>query len=878
MAAANNPLLAFFSSSVCRALDEHAADLSGSRPPSLLIRDGKQGKQSFPGSIVRLRDSSTHVVALKGGVYQPSEDVVCLQLSPLAGGQAKRWYPAELAQSVEWIVLGCLSSQDFQTQAPQLTQGSAAVAGGIRDRTDANVAVRLVWDQAQGCIRRHTATGAQSGPENPTTEEVIASTTARPVPWASPPPQLDSQVVAARAGERFGDAGIISYLTETVWRVRHAQGDTEDLAAQKFANLEDSDESLAEAREQARLHYSKFLDELRIDDASGMHKGFVAGLLTSIAGCTDRVDLATHLVGHEDACLTDALVLIMHLVENARDQDARAIPAATDQLLVGNFVTADDGQHIGASVRSAIASMGSRPQAPEAAPQPSMALAAPPPPGGHPPASSARPPAPAARQPRHLTMFTPVTSPMPSSSDNDACVWIRGFGGDDIQKLLADSVGQEIRTILTPLGKPASVRLTARHLEELVNTAESTRAWTRDPALPRWAHERPADWEMSRERLSDVVTANESMQRANAREAARVAALPPPPPQPAPAPQQALTSSSLLSALSSSGLAKEKRTPGEARLEKATAPQKLAAVVCSSQVLGPLQDPALIDSEHLLGTATARAVALGPELRRLATFTGAGAAHSARAFVASAGTRLEGDAQSAVPVNVYQARKDALAHLVATAQEAVGRRRLSTDVRSKIAKFCEALLAGAIDLELAVELFGGISPADCLATAGHDEANGTWGKISVKPEIKQALTFAFSMIREVHVPLLDLAVTPALDFGLEKFFKKAQHVNVPRLVSVLKEAFDFLARAFELYRESLAADTPCLRSALAEAIVTALEPLSREQATVRAASAAAQEEIRSAAAGKGAASSTEVAAIKRKLEFLEKELAAAGSA
>ena len=60
----------------------------------------------------------------------------------------------------------------------------------------------------------------------------------------------------------------------------------------------------------------------------------MAGLLTSIAGCTDRLDLAIHLVGHEDACLTDALVLIMHLVENARDRDAQAIPTATDRLLV----------------------------------------------------------------------------------------------------------------------------------------------------------------------------------------------------------------------------------------------------------------------------------------------------------------------------------------------------------------------------------------------------------------------------------------------------------------------------------------------------------------------------------------------------------------
>ena len=95
MAAAVNSLLAFFSSGVCRALDEHAADLSGSRSPSLLIRVGKQGKQSFPGSIVRLKDGSTHVVALKGGVYQPSEDVVCLQLSPLAGGQAKRLFEGQ---------------------------------------------------------------------------------------------------------------------------------------------------------------------------------------------------------------------------------------------------------------------------------------------------------------------------------------------------------------------------------------------------------------------------------------------------------------------------------------------------------------------------------------------------------------------------------------------------------------------------------------------------------------------------------------------------------------------------------------------------------------------------------------------------------------
>ena len=45
------------------------------------------------------------------------------------------------------------------------------------------------------------------------------------------------------------------------------------------------------------------------------------------------MDLAIHLVGHEDACLTDALVLIMHLVENARDRDAQAIPTAMPRSL-----------------------------------------------------------------------------------------------------------------------------------------------------------------------------------------------------------------------------------------------------------------------------------------------------------------------------------------------------------------------------------------------------------------------------------------------------------------------------------------------------------------------------------------------------------------
>ena len=62
---------------------------------------------------------------------------------------------------------------------------------------------------------------------------------------------------------------------------------------------------------------------------------------------------------------------------------------------------------------------------------------------------------------------------------------------------------------------------------------------------------------------------------------------------------------------------------------------------------------------------------------------------------------------------------------MAIANEAVGRRRLSSDVRAKISKFCEALLAGTVDLRVAVELFGGIAPAEGYATAGFEEAKVT---------------------------------------------------------------------------------------------------------------------------------------------------------
>ena len=55
----------------------------------------------------------------------------------------------------------------------------------------------------------------------------------------------------------------------------------------------------------------------------------------------------------------------------------------------------------------------------------------------------------------------------------------------------------------------------------------------------------------------------------------------------------------------------------------------------------------------------------------------------------------------------------------------LGRRRITSDVRAKITKVVEALLAGSIDLELVTQLFGGIAPAKNRGTAGFEEGDGT---------------------------------------------------------------------------------------------------------------------------------------------------------
>ena len=87
MPVADSSVFAFFSSSLNRALDEHTATLSGVFPPSLLIRDDKQGKQSFPGSIVRLRDGSTLVILSSVGGADHAHRCRCSRSSDARGHQ-----------------------------------------------------------------------------------------------------------------------------------------------------------------------------------------------------------------------------------------------------------------------------------------------------------------------------------------------------------------------------------------------------------------------------------------------------------------------------------------------------------------------------------------------------------------------------------------------------------------------------------------------------------------------------------------------------------------------------------------------------------------------------------------------------------------------
>jgi len=79
MARAFTPALLDFSTGLNGALDEHAAEVSGSGP-SLNLKERGQARQAFLGSIVCLDDGSVHLVGLKNGVVDTGSGI-CLRLT-----------------------------------------------------------------------------------------------------------------------------------------------------------------------------------------------------------------------------------------------------------------------------------------------------------------------------------------------------------------------------------------------------------------------------------------------------------------------------------------------------------------------------------------------------------------------------------------------------------------------------------------------------------------------------------------------------------------------------------------------------------------------------------------------------------------------------
>ena len=80
MARVFTPALLDFSTGLVGALDEHAAIVSGSRPPALNLKERGQARQAFLGSIIGLNDGSVHLVGLKNGVVDTANGV-CLRLT-----------------------------------------------------------------------------------------------------------------------------------------------------------------------------------------------------------------------------------------------------------------------------------------------------------------------------------------------------------------------------------------------------------------------------------------------------------------------------------------------------------------------------------------------------------------------------------------------------------------------------------------------------------------------------------------------------------------------------------------------------------------------------------------------------------------------------
>ena len=318
--------------------------------------------------------------------------------------------------------------------------------------------------------------------------------------------------------------------------------------------------------------------------------------------------------------------------------------------------------------------------------------------------------------------------------------------------------------------------------------------------------------------------------------------------------------------------------PGQVKLPLASHLQREARSVCSSAMLTPIHDAALVDQEHKLGAAAERGVDLSSELRRAADFPQP-TKHALTAFIISSGARPE-DASGGVPANFSQMRQGCLTALRDRAEQAKGgrmQRGMTPAVYKSTASAAEGFLTGEIDVEQLVKLFGGVQPAQSINTIG-SAGQGRDGSTSSKHDIEKALLWWARTFTGVLEPLLKCPRGPEGDFGIGDFLREAEHVDAPRLIRACEEAFRLISRQFQDYRTSFDAPPPDPQRAFSDAINSAVRPLAHEQITAAIAREAVATK-QSAAGGDDAtktrklieSQTAELARLKRRIEHVDRD-------
>ena len=476
-------------------------------------------------------------------------------------------------------------------------------------------------------------------------------------------------------------------------------------------------------------------------------------------------------------------------------------------------------------------------------------------------APAAAPPAPARGAPaqpplaRGQFMCPLLARFAPHPSPGTACEWLSALGGAGVASMLAQAAGGLFTTSLVGPGSERGALIAAKNLRTIA-APELLGAFgyapsTLNTADELWQDERPRDWDDAAARVQEVAEAAVA-RRDNARTAAASLA-PPLPPHAAPAgpqfahPPQAAPTAPATPAVDAStiGAAVKAAVEGVARTRLgevkpalASAVQKKARSVCAAEVLEPLTESALIESERALGPLSKRGGDLKSELRRTRSLDPE-QAHAAAAFVTSCGARFD-DTAGGVPTSVSQLRQAAIAALRDAGEVARGgpnRREIDTAGYDAVHAATDAMLCGDVEFPQFVKLFGGKTPAQAIETMGSAGA-GRDGSVDARADIEKALRMWARLVARVHAPLLDLQRGPSDDFGVSEFITEAEHLSPARIMRGCGEAFKLLKRQFINFRASSAAPRPDPLGVFTGAIGVALKPLQHEQLTATVATTA----------------------------------------